>query len=490
VNLAALVLSLALPAFSYGPGAHTAINTNPGLGYAGVGVGGGAPQGLPLTFASAECTLDSRDIDGDDTANAAYTSGKTFQTWTSEGVQGSACSVTQATVAKRPTYFASAHDYVRSDGSDDFMQDGSAITEVAQPYTHCAVVVPLTANNDAAVDGIDSAKRSEIRESGGFWAFAAGTSLASTTAPTVGQVECLCARADGTSSKIWLNGTEIASGDAGAHGFTGWSVFGNFNETAGSQHRAHNLMFAMFPGSIPFTDATNLVDSTFSCGSMWAPAVAAVLDYDSTDIDGTGNSSFTHLDPVTTWTNLGTESGANVTQSTGTAKPTYNDSGGVEWVDYDGGDWLQWVNTPEIVTVPWTGCVVAGTSVAANKQYFFDGDDSAGRTVLGWNISGGTNKWGLVSGGFFDTTNGTVNTYDCVCVSYISGASVVRVAGFADATSALGGAGKSGITLGATFDASARFVTGRYRRVQIFNADVGATQIAVLQSEYTCGGAF
>lgn len=146
---------------------------------------------------------------------------------------------TQATAAAQPQLALDAqngHAAMLCDGSDDFLQAAYSAPR-SQPYhLYAAVKLDAAAVNDAAnhyiSDGDDAAARSIIAQyntpNPDAWAMFAGVWTASATA-TDSDFHVLTALYNGGSSRLRLDATQIATGNAGAHNADGLTIGAAFN---------------------------------------------------------------------------------------------------------------------------------------------------------------------------------------------------------------------------------------------------------------------
>ncbi len=140
--------------------------------------------------------------------------------------------VTQSSGSVKPLWVAAAsgtnsNPHLYFDGARQMAS--AAIGSVAQPRTQFVVTRATTAfgSTVVAMDGNASGTRSQIGHN--------GTDLRIFSGSTVGaaysgyqSTTVYSAVFNGASSQSWANGTSIATGDAGAHGWTGTTFGGTF----------------------------------------------------------------------------------------------------------------------------------------------------------------------------------------------------------------------------------------------------------------------
>lgn len=232
---------------------------------------------------------------------------------------------------------------------------------------------------------------------------------------------------------------------------------------------------------------TQIVKSQFPAPATAAtpePPAGYLLRYDAANIDGSNNSTFNDMDPVTTWTNLGSTSSADATQSTSSAKPTYRNSGGVQWVDFDGGDYVSTTGTFASIAQPYTEIVVAGVDGLGVDSRFTDSNNLALRGGLYRGSVG--NKLSLYAGSTVASTGGLTNLKYYFLFGYFDGnASKVVLTGVGS-TGAGGTHARDSMRIGVNAPATGSFLDGRIREVLIYSGDMTADAdlLAYLEAKY------
>lgn len=145
----------------------------------------------------------------------------------------------QTTLGLRPLYGIGANGvgYLESDGTDDIMTRSFGGT-VSQPTTVFLCAAPLrdaTGINNVIFDG-DSARQIIYGANGtpGVWAYFAGSLTNSTESFDVGEWKRVIAVFDGASSKLFINGVQVANGAPGSNGIDRFTLFSGFDGTAGA----------------------------------------------------------------------------------------------------------------------------------------------------------------------------------------------------------------------------------------------------------------
>ena len=137
----------------------------------------------------------------------------------------------QATTANKPLYKAAIKNglsIIRFDGANDWLVTAAFASALSQPNTIVVAAMINTATpvtTKIYVDGIAGASRHVVYASNPEFEFAiyAGAVLVSGDALNT-NYNILTAIFSGVSSELFLNGTSIVSGDAGAHTLTGLTV--------------------------------------------------------------------------------------------------------------------------------------------------------------------------------------------------------------------------------------------------------------------------
>lgn len=222
-------------------------------------------------------------------------------------------------------------------------------------------------------------------------------------------------------------------------------------------------------------------DNRYGGTTELTPPGSPLIWYDAANIDGTNNSSLVDMDPVTTWVNLGSRSSANATQATSSAKPTYRNSGGVKWVDFDGGDFIK-TGTITTIPQPYTEVIVVGWDATGSSERATDGIDLAAR---GGMYKGGTNRLESYAGVTLTSTNSIAATKYYSCKVYFNGASSSAVL---NDTATAGNAGtnaRTGVVMGANVLDSPQ-LNGRLREILIYDSDMTTDQdlLDYLEAKY------
>jgi hypothetical protein len=213
---------------------------------------------------------------------------------------GGVAHLAQATSAKKPTLkkalaFFNNKDAALFDGVDDVLQS-AAFTALPQPYTRFLVFKFVTLANDTFIaDGVASGNRSAVYCSSGGGnplAFYAGAQILGLGLDTNAHYTTI--EANGASSKLYRDGVQSATGDAGAHSITGstWgAAFATPNGnpghvyvaeeilteqlTAGERAKFHDYLAAKYFAAIPAAPSVltatpfsaNRVDVAFTSNS-------------------------------------------------------------------------------------------------------------------------------------------------------------------------------------------------------------------------------
>jgi hypothetical protein len=202
--------------------------------------------------AGAATALDSRFIAG--LANT-----DPISTWSSRTGSND---VTQGTSANRPQYIASGRSsqaVVRFDGANannqDWLQNTSFV--VAQPFfvicativntKSAAVICDATSNSSRVVLGLNA---SGLAADNGKFLIFSGTNALSDTVDSRGAWNIYCGLFNGSSSKVFRNGAEVASGNAGTNNFATLKIGERFaNVTNITQHDGDIGYFAVLASS-------------------------------------------------------------------------------------------------------------------------------------------------------------------------------------------------------------------------------------------------
>lgn len=187
------------------------------------------------------CEASSTRVDSTGLNNLTPTNGPTVAAGPGEGLatnnspvkrwedqSGNARHLLQATIAKQPLWMAAIQNGrpgILADGVDDVL---SVAVVKAQPVTIFVAGKILSANGADAVFLYDGAGGPAIQKAhggGSVWDIYSGAFLDSATA-TDALAHAFSAVFNGASSKLRLDGAEIASGDAGSAGLISIDLFG------------------------------------------------------------------------------------------------------------------------------------------------------------------------------------------------------------------------------------------------------------------------
>jgi len=170
--------------------------------------------------------------------------------------------VTQGTAANRPTFIASAQasqGAIRFDGANspnqDFLQNTSFV--VAQPFfvlsatkfnTKRAVVLfDATSNSSRVTIGINATGLAA--EDGELYMFS-GTNAPADNVDIRGSWNVVCGLFNGSNSKLYRNGSEVASGNAGSNNFATLKIGERVANAANiTQHDGDIGNFVVFSGT-------------------------------------------------------------------------------------------------------------------------------------------------------------------------------------------------------------------------------------------------
>ena len=171
----------------------------------------------------------------------ATTNGDAIYTWADQS--GNGYDFTQSTLANRPTLATSAQNglsAVAFDGTNSAMVTAS-FTALSQPNT-VFIVAPVGRSQDYLFDGLASSGRTAAADqllTVGKMSAYAGAALEYTRTPT-SALKVWAFVFNGVSSKIYENGTQVASGNANANTISGFTLgaryalnihgYGNFCE--------------------------------------------------------------------------------------------------------------------------------------------------------------------------------------------------------------------------------------------------------------------
>jgi hypothetical protein len=147
--------------------------------------------------------------------------------------------VAQATAAKRPTLklgILNGKPGFLFDGVDDFLSNTSLVATYSQPSTLMVVAKQVAlapgGSNVKLIDGADSTHRYVLQDNNGTpdnYAIAASTAL-NGGVPNLNP-HVLAGIFNGASSSLYVDGTSVASGDAGSQALIGISIGAKFDGT-------------------------------------------------------------------------------------------------------------------------------------------------------------------------------------------------------------------------------------------------------------------
>jgi len=131
------------------------------------------------------------------------------------------------------------------DGGD--VLESATIAASAQPGLLCALVMQDAADASGTfyyVSGARASAEHEIYGINGVVTGRAGANLFNAAETfTSGSYHVVCAHFNGASSELWLDGSSIATGDAGTEGFEGLHVFSRFTEANGISGRIAEVIY-------------------------------------------------------------------------------------------------------------------------------------------------------------------------------------------------------------------------------------------------------
>ena len=170
--------------------------------------------------------------------------------------------VAQATAANRPTFIASAiasQGAIRFDGANspnqDFLQNTSFV--VAQPFfvlsatkfntKRAAFLCDATSNTSRVSMGLNAT--GNAAEDGELYIFA-GTNAPAENVDIRGSWNVVCGLFHGSNSKLYRNGSEVASGNAGANNFATLKIGERVSNVSNiTQHDGDIANFVVFSGT-------------------------------------------------------------------------------------------------------------------------------------------------------------------------------------------------------------------------------------------------
>lgn len=178
--------------------------------------------------------------------------------WTDESGQGN--DVAQATAGFKPLYKTAIQNslpMVLFDGADDYLRratfTGGTLSQPITMFIVCKVVSYVASS--VIVDSASTTSRLALREISANWSMFAGTTLSSSTAINTTTAHLLELTDNGVSSTLALDGTIIATGDAGAHTMIGLTL--GANATPGSYAPVYIGEIGVF-APIPTGDLANI----------------------------------------------------------------------------------------------------------------------------------------------------------------------------------------------------------------------------------------
>jgi hypothetical protein len=177
--------------------------------------------------------------------------GGAVSSWRNGGSVGTP-NFTQGTGSKQPTYRASTAAYnnkptVQSDGTDDFL--ASNFADLTQPIWIVLLGNYGSTSGTRYLCDAHTVQSHIIYNNSGANNYAYGSAALATTTATNTNPNLHVCKFNGASSTYQLNGTTIASGNAGAVGMDGATILARAggSTTAGAGHIAYYAVFTSDP---------------------------------------------------------------------------------------------------------------------------------------------------------------------------------------------------------------------------------------------------
>jgi len=192
-----------------------------------------------------------------------------------DDLSGNGNHVLQATAGARPTVNASGVNSKRAlsfDGGDFLALAAFASGDLAQARTVALIVkAGATGASYVYLDSKDTAKRHQIYEDNAspVWGLYSGVELLSVTATNT-NLHLHVTLANGASSAHYLDGTSIASGNAGSQAMAGITLGANWGGASHAPNGTFEVFAAVWSGDIGSTARTNL--KTWAIAKWGTPA--------------------------------------------------------------------------------------------------------------------------------------------------------------------------------------------------------------------------
>ena len=181
--------------------------------------------------------------------------GGAVSSWRNGGTVGG--DLVQATGSKQPTYRAATVAFnskptVQGDGTDDLL----AVDTATYAQTWWVVMIAARGKavglNEVLWDNIAGAASTSVFSQGSVWRLSASTQIMGGTPDT--NPHLIVGKAAGASSSLTIDGTTVASGNAGTSSITGITLFAERSQAAGyfsSGHIAYAALFTTDPTALP-----------------------------------------------------------------------------------------------------------------------------------------------------------------------------------------------------------------------------------------------
>ena len=215
-----------------------------------------APGGMPLGIDWHTAFW----AEGDNMAAQNYTNDDQVPTWPDETVNGR--DATQATSSQQPLYKASvaalnSKPAVKGDGSNDKLRTAAFAATVANPFT-IVTVGHVTSVGEHLHDGLTSGDRAVLSatSTSNGWQIYNGAGVVGGTHDS--SAHLFVVTFTGTDT-LEVDGTEVASGDAGSHALTGINLFSNFTTTSSAFNSGHIAFLGLKEGTLTSEEKSDLL---------------------------------------------------------------------------------------------------------------------------------------------------------------------------------------------------------------------------------------
>lgn len=208
----------------------------------------------------------------------SYSNNDPVTALTDQGADG--VDFAQGTGSKQPTFLDPCESgklnnlpCMQGDGGD-FINTGTVLSPEAQPSLVCGVILRAAADNASNVTfwtGTGGTTEHDLTIFGNEkYAAVAGLTLAEGTGSAVDdQYVWVCTHINGASSEVWVNGSSVVTGNAGADSWQGAGLFARWSET---QHISGKIAEWLYYDDVA-TASTMVanVGAYFSChyGDTW-----------------------------------------------------------------------------------------------------------------------------------------------------------------------------------------------------------------------------